>query len=120
MFSLNESHHYYLCSASVDMRGGFNSLCGVVRSFMGRDPLSGDVFIFINKTRTRIKLLHWERGGLVIYHKRLESGTLSLPSFDFTTKSYQMSWCDLIMMTEGVSLKNITRKKRYNLPSKIA
>jgi hypothetical protein len=87
---------------------------------MGRDPLSGEVFVFINKPRTRIKLLHWERGGLVIYHKRLESGNLSLPAFDIITGSYHMSWCDLVMMIEGVSFKNITRKKRYNLPSKTA
>jgi len=120
MFSLNESQSYYLCSEAVDMRGGFNSLCGVVRSFMKRDPLSGEVFVFINKSRTRIKLLHWERGGLVIYHKRLESGNLSLPHLDIVTGSYHMSWCDLVMMIEGVSFKNITRKKRYNLPSKIA
>lgn len=120
MFSLNESHHYYLCSTCVDMRKGFNSLCGVVRSFMKRDPLSGEVFVFINKPRTRIKLLHWERGGLVIYHKRLESGNLSLPVFDMATGSYHMSWCDLVMMIEGVSFKDISRKKRYNFPVKIA
>lgn len=120
MFSLNESHHYYLCSTSVDMRKGFNSLCGVVRSFMKRDPLSGEVFVFINKPRTRIKLLHWERGGLVIYHKRLESGNLSLPIFDMATGSYHMSWCDLVMMVEGVSFKDVTRKKRYNFPVKTA
>lgn len=120
MFSLNESHHYYLCSSPVDMRGGFNSLCGIVRGFMKRDPLNGEVFVFINKSRTRIKLLHWERGGLVIYHKRLETGNLSLPVFDISTKSYRMSWCDLVMMVEGISFKDITRKKRYNFPAKIA
>jgi hypothetical protein len=87
---------------------------------MKRDPLSGEVFGFINKPRTRIKLLHWERGGLVIYHKRPESGNLSLPAFDIATGSYHMSRCDLVMMIEGVSQTGITRKKRYNLPSKTA
>lgn len=102
------------------MRKGFDSLCGVVSSFMKRDPLSGEVFVFINKSRTRIKLLHWERGGLVIYHKRLETGRLSLPVLNATTGSYHLSWCDLVLMVEGVSLDGITRKKRYNLPSKTA
>ena len=63
MFSLNESHSYYLCPGDCDLRKGFDALCGVVSSDMGRDPLSGEVFIFMNRTRTTIKLLHWERGG---------------------------------------------------------
>jgi transposase len=67
MFSLNESHCYYLSTDSCDMRKGFDALCGAVRSDMGRDPLSGEVFIFMNHPRTTIKLLHWERGGFVLY-----------------------------------------------------
>lgn len=71
MFSLNEAHRFYLYSGVCDMRKGFDTLCGVVRLHMGRDPLSGEVFIFLNRVRTTVKLLHWEHGGLVIYHKRL-------------------------------------------------
>jgi len=100
------------------MRKGFDSLCGVVRSGMGRDPLCGEVFVFINGDRTRLKLLHWERGGFVIYHKRLEKGRFSVPEFDAAGGSYQLLWCDLVMMVEGVSFSNIRRKKRYELPSK--
>ena len=100
------------------MRKGFDSLCGVVRSGMGRDPLCGEVFVFINGDRTRLKLLHWERGGFVIYHKRLEKGRFSVPEFDAARGSYQLLWCDLVMMVEGVSFSNIRRKKRYELPSK--
>jgi transposase len=74
MFSLNESQRFYLCLSPTDPRKGFDSLCGLVSSELGRDPLGGEVFIFVNRSRTTIKLLHWERGGLVLYHKRLESG----------------------------------------------
>ncbi len=49
MFSLTGSHQYYLCTVATDMRKGFNSLCGLVRTQMGRDPLSGEVFLFINR-----------------------------------------------------------------------
>jgi transposase len=113
MFSLNDSLHYYLCAGSCDLRKGFDSLSGVVRSEMGRNPLSGEVFIFVNKPCTSIKLLHWERGGLVIYHKRLERGRFSLPALNTTTQSFHLQWTDLVMMIEGISFEKIRYKKRF-------
>ena len=118
MFGLNDSQQYYLCPESCDMRKGFDTLCGVVRSDMGRDPLSGEVFIFMNRPRTTIKLLHWEQGGLVLYHKRLESGRFTLPIFDTKTRSYRLRWTDLVLMVEGISLKNIYYGKRHETGSK--
>lgn len=120
MFSLNESQRFYLCCAPTDLSKGFNSLCGVVSSELGRDPLSGEVFIFMNKQRTTIKLLHWERGGLVLYHKRLESGRFSLPLIDPSGKGCSILWRDLVMMVEGISMGKTTRKKRFNFPSRTA
>lgn len=98
------------------MRKGFDSLCGEVRRSLGRDPLSGEVFIFYNSSRTRLKLLHWERGGFVIYHKRFEKGILSLPKFDTETGGYMVSWRELMLMVEGVSLERIRLSKRFDLP----
>jgi len=120
MFSLNESHRYYLCPDSQDMRKGFDALSGVVRSDMGRDPLSGEVFIFMNRSRTTIKLLHWERGGLVVYHKRLESGRFSIPRFDEKTRSYSLRWTDLVLMIEGISLEKVAYRKRLEKTIKTA
>jgi hypothetical protein len=71
------------------------------------------VFIFINRTRRVIKLLHWERGGLVIYHKRLESGRFSLPAYDPERRSFSILWHDLVMMTEGLSIEKVKQKKRF-------
>jgi len=120
MFTLNASHQYYLCTNSCDMRKGFDALCGVVRSDMGRDPLSGEVFIFMNRSRSTIKLLHWERGGWVLYHKRLESGRFTLPVFEAKTRSYSLRWTDLVLMVEGISFERIYYRKRYEIGSKIA
>jgi hypothetical protein len=108
----NESQTYYLCAERCDLRKGFDTLCGVVRSQMGRNPLSGEVFIFINRSRTGIKLLHWERGGLVLYHKRLEQGRFTLPAFDSQTRSYSLRWTDLVLMVEGISPGTVQYKKR--------
>ena len=95
------------------MRKGFNALCGVVRSQMKRNPLSGDVYIFINHNRTTIKLLHWERGGLVIYHKRLEAGRFAIPKLNSDNNSYSILWTELVMMVEGISKREIKQKKRF-------
>jgi len=120
MFSLNDSLRYYLLAGSCDMRKGFDALCGVVRSDMERDPLSGEVFIFLNKSRTSVKLLHWERGGLVLYHKRLESGRFSLPVFDRKHGCYSLRWAELVLMIEGLSLDNVRMEKRFENTSKPA
>lgn len=96
------------------MRKGFDALSGVVRSRMGRDPLSGEVFIFVNRSRNTVKMLHWERGGLVIYHKRLESGQFERPFFDERQHAFKMRWSELVMMIEGVSMKNIVQRKRFD------
>jgi len=119
MFGLNDSQQYYLCPGRCDMRKGFDALCGVVRSQMGRDPLSGEVFIFMNQSRRTLKLLHWERGGLVLYHKRLEQGRFSFPAYDTNTRSYRLRWTDLVLMIEGISLDRAYYGKRYEIGSKI-
>ena len=74
---------------------------------MDRDPLSGGVFIFLNRRRTHIKLLVWDRSGFVLYYKRLEEGTFELP------KSETPTWDQLVMMLEGVSMKKVQYRKRY-------
>jgi transposase len=114
MFSLTDNLQYYLCTGSTDMRKGFDTLCGVVRSQMGRNPLSGEVFIFVNRQHSTIKLLHWERDGLVVYHKRLEAGNFERPHYDDKQSSFQMKWSELVMMIEGLSMKNIVQRKRFD------
>lgn len=103
---------YFLCPGKTDMRKGMNSLCGVIHDKMGYDVRLGDVFIFINRQRTTMKLLHAEDGGLVLYIKRLEEGTFRLPNYDPQSKSYPMEWRDLVLMVEGLNGQPSTRLKR--------
>lgn len=103
---------YFLCPGKTDMRKGMNSLCGVVHEKMKQDVRMGDVFIFINRTRTTMKLLHAEDGGLVLYMKRLEEGTFHLPAYDPESKSYPMEWRDLVLMVEGLDSKSSRRLRR--------
>ena len=112
MFCLNDTMRYFLCPGKTDMRKGMNSLCGVIHDKMGYDVRLGDVFIFINRQRTTMKLLHAEDGGLVLYIKRLEEGTFRLPEYDQQSKSYPMEWRELVMMVEGINNGSAKRLKR--------
>ena len=102
MFCLNDTMRYWLCPGRTDMRKGISSLCGVVHERMRSEVKNGDVFIFIGSSRKLMKLLHAEDGGMVMYVKRLEAGRFKLPDYDEETQSYQMEWCDLVMMVEGI------------------
>lgn len=111
MFSLGDSNRYLLFSGPADMRKSFHTLSGLVTNSMGLNPHNGDVFIFINKSRNRIKLLHWEPGGMVIYSKMLERGTFGLPDLNSTDEaSYSMQWRDLVLLIEGIIEKPDSRK----------
>lgn len=113
MFTLTSSHRYYLYRGSTDMRKSFDGLCGVVREQLGKNPASGEVFIFIGRRRDRVKLLHWEDGGFTLYYKRLESGTFELPKFEDSRVSCIIRWTDLVLLVEGISLKSVKTRRRY-------
>ena len=117
MFSLTSSMQYYLYSYPTDMRRSFYTLSGMVTNLMGRNVQDGDVYIFINRTCTSMKILHMECGGLVIYHMKLESGTFKLPVFDENTHTFQTSWQELMMIVQGISPDKRVNKKRWEKPS---
>ncbi len=96
----------------VDMRKSFYTLSGIVNESMNQDVRDGAVFIFINRRGNIMKILHMEYAGMVIYHKKLESGRFKLPGFDENTTSLSMHWNDLMMMVESVKLRPDKLKKR--------
>lgn len=95
------------------MRKGFNGLSGIVVNELGKSPIDGNVYVFINKNRNQMKLLHWERGGLVLYQKRLERGRFSIPNL--ANNSGVINWPDLVLIVEGIEISNIKRKVRFEL-----
>lgn len=117
MFHLNKSLQYYLYPAPVDMRKSFYTLSGIVTDAMNRDVRSGEVFIFVNRNQTIMKILHMEYAGLVIYHKKLESGRFKLPAFDEDTTSIVIGWSDLIMMVESVKIRQKKLRKKVSVPA---
>lgn len=113
MFALTSGMQYYLYGKATDMRNSFDGLSGIVRNELDRNPLNGDVFIFLNLRRNLIKILHWERGGFALYYKRLEKGTIEIPELNSGSKSIQISWTTLMLMVEGISMRHLKRKSRY-------
>jgi transposase len=113
MLSLSSALRYFLYLHDTDMRKSFDGLSGVVRQGLNKDPLSGDVFIFLNRRRTQIKLLLWERDGFSIYHKRLERGTYELPSVE-SSGSVELRSDELMLILQGISLKSVKRRARFD------
>ena len=115
MFNLNENNQYFISNVPTDMRVGVNAMCGKVRQ-SGYEPTNGAVYVFVGKTRQVMKLLHWERGGYVMYYKRLETGRLSqriFPSCQQVGFS-QIRWDELVLIIEGISPSS-RRRKRFQI-----
>jgi len=116
MFALTVQQSYFLYREATDMRNGFNGLSGLVRNELNQDPLSGAVFIFINRRRNKMKLLVWENSGFVLYYKQLEQGTFEVIQLKEGERSCAITWSDLVLILEGVVLSSIKKKKRFSLP----
>lgn len=114
MFTLGQSQRYCLYAKPTDMRKSFDGLSGLIREQLDREPHSGEVFMFINKRKDKLKLLHWVGSGYVLYYKRLEAGVFELPEYDTEVSEIRLSYTQLVMLVDGLSVLNINRKKRYN------
>lgn len=117
MFTLSSSHKFLLYSQPTDMRKSFDGLSGLVENHLEGNPRSGEVYLFINKRRDRIKLLHWQGSGYTLYYKQLESGTFELPAYDSDYASISLNYAQTVMLIDGISIKNIQRRRRYNSPA---
>ena len=113
LLALSDQRNYHLYRKETDMRKGFNLLCGIVINELGRQVMSGDAFIFINKPRTHLKLLVYEQGGFTIFYRRLEKGAFEVPAFNLDAKSMQITADQLHFILRGISLKEIKYRKRY-------
>jgi transposase len=102
----------------ADARKSFDGLSGIVTNEMDLPLQTGDVFIFINRRRTHIKLLQWEGDGYGIYCKRLEEGTFEMPARRAGIYA-QLTSSQLMLILQGVSLKKVVYRKRYR-PRQIA
>jgi transposase len=123
MLSLPPSVRIFVCTEPADMRRSFDGLAGLVREFLGGDPLSGHFFVFRNKKSDRLKLLYWDRDGLVIWYKRLEEGTFRLPSAakptaqeEASASGLEITATELALLLGGIDLRETRQRRRYQAP----
>jgi transposase len=114
MFGLSAAVRVYLAKEPADMRKSFDALAALVQGSLGLDPLSGHLFVFVNKRRDRIKILYWDRDGLVVWAKRLERGTYRLP--DAAASRVEMTTAELSALLAGLDLNTARRRDRYSRP----
>lgn len=116
---LSAAVRVFLCTRPTDLRKGFDGLSGLVQEGFGQDPLSGHLFLFLNRRRDRIKILYFDREGLVIWYKRLEVGSFQNPKPPpgvaplAGSAGIELSVTDLALILGGIDLTTARRRKRY-------
>lgn len=116
MIGISPSTPIYLCTSPCDMRKSFDGLCGLVTDFMDKEPLSGNIFVFVNRFCNRMKILQWDRHGYWLFYKRLEQGSFQLPVFtDHPQPERAITYEELLMILEGIDFTTVKRRKRFTV-----
>ena len=111
MFFSGREVRVFVYREATDMRCSFSGLSVLVESVLKEDPLSGHLFVFVNRRHDYVKVLFWERGGYCLWSKRLEAGTYLLPQR--ASEKIELSVTELLMMLDGFELTTYRRRKRY-------
>lgn len=117
MLSIATGTRIFVAAGATDMRKGFNGLQGIITSVLEQDPLSGHLFLFVNRRRDKLKILYWDGDGLAIWYRRLEQGTFQMPSIAPDEKSAEIRSEELTMLLRGIDLNSAKRRKRFALAS---
>ena len=116
MLNIPSTQSIFLHTRPTDMRKGFDGLSGLVREAFDADPLDGSLFLFVNRRRDRLKILHFDGSGFWLYYKRLEAGTFEVLAGD--DPCVEIDTTQLAMLLGGVSLMSAEkRRKRYRRAS---
>lgn len=108
MLSLPSSTRVFVCLTATDMRCSFDKLVALTKATLKQDPLSGHLFVFLNRVRTHVKVLYFDRTGMSIWYKRLERGTFTVPLIE------EITYRELLCMLEGLQVKKL-RYSRGNM-----
>jgi transposase len=103
----------WLAVEATDMRCGFDRLAERVRAVIGQNPLSGHLFLFRSRRGDRLKILHWDQDGFVLWYKRLEVGVFKLPRVSEGARSLELRASELAMVLDGIDVSTLKRVPRY-------
>lgn len=114
MILLPRAVRVYFATQPTNLRQSFEGLTNQIRHALGYDPLSGHLFVFLNRRRNQVKLILWTRGGYTIVHKRLERGTFTFPAqIASGAASVAIDVHELAILLEGIELDEIKTKPRW-------
>ena len=113
MLGLPPSVRIHFATGLVDMRKGIDGLRAIVEATLKKDPYDGHLFVFVGKSRDKVKVLFWDRGGFVMYMKRLERGRFQIPVVDHRARHVEMEPAQLTMLLDGIDL-NARRLGRWD------
>ena len=113
MLGLPPSVRIHFATALVDMRKGIDGLRAVIEGALKKDPLDGHLFVFVGKSKDKVKILFCDRNGFVLYMKRLERGRFQLTAANARTLHVEMEPAQLAMLLDGIDL-NARRLARWN------
>lgn len=116
MLTLTPGVRIWFATAPADMRMSFRGLSGLVRQRLLDDPTSGHLFCFVNRRRTMMKLLLWDRSGVWIFHRRLARGTFQIPQVEPGAERVRLDPTELGLILDGIDLASVKRRKRYQRP----
>jgi transposase len=109
MLSVAAESKVYLAAEPVDLRRGHDGLMLLVRTRFGMDPLDGHLFVFVGRRVDRVKILFWDRGGFVVYYKRLARGRFRMPRIAAGADRVVLDGTELAMLLGGFDLVSAQR-----------
>ena len=107
----------FMCMTPVRMNLSFDRLMGLAQQTFNQDPVSGHLFLFLNRLRDRVKILFWDVDGFCIWYKRLEAGTFQLPSAENHEQGIELNCDQLSKLLGGIDLRNGRKRRRYRRPT---
>jgi len=118
MLSISPAVRIYLAAEPVDMRKGPDGLSALIENKLSEDSFSGNMFVFVSKRGDRVKILYWDRGGFIVFYKRLEKGKFRVPKVGKACTSVELESAQLSMLLEGIDYSRVRTPIRWE-PKKI-
>jgi transposase len=115
MLLLPSSVRIFVAAEPVDLRKSIDGLSALVRA-EGHDVYTGHLYVFAGRRRDRVKILAWDRGGFVLYYKRLESGRFRWPEIAEGRRELELDATQLAMLLDGIDLRRVTRPAAWSPP----
>lgn len=113
MLTLPASVRIYLAAGPVDLRKSIDGL-GAMVTERGHDVYSGHLFVFTSRRGDRVKILTWDRGGFVLYYKRLEQGRFRLPQIAADQAEVELDATKLAMLLDGIDVRRVPAPRRWS------